>query len=80
MPDRFPYFVLFMISPGIEVDFHLILIINALTCLHTFQDRQTDVDRIAVKDTRKAFCDHTGDTACLNGNRCMFTAASATEI
>ena len=58
---------------AVKVDLDLIASLDRITGLLTFEDRQTDVDRVAIEDTGKGFGDDAADAAFLDGDRRMLT-------
>jgi hypothetical protein len=56
-------------SAALKVDLHLVARFDLLACLAALDDRQTDIDGIAVEDTRKGRRDNAGDAACLDSDR-----------
>ena len=64
----------------IHIDRKLVALVYRVHRLFTFDNRQTDINRVAVEDTRKAFCDNKRDTALLNRNRCVLALRAAAEI
>ena len=71
------FFMIFWMNGGngaaVKVDLDLIASLDRITGLLTFEDRQTDVDRVAIEDTGKGFGDDAADAAFLDGNRRMLT-------
>ena len=58
---------------AVKVDLDLIASLDRITGLLTFEDRQTDVDRVAIEDTGKGLGDDAADAAFLDGDRRMLT-------
>ena len=57
---------------GIKIYCDLISCINAFGSFRTFDDREPDVDRIPVKDTRESFGDHATHPCRFDSDRGMF--------
>ena len=65
---------------GRRVDAQLIAGLDLLDVLADLQERQADVDAIAVKDAREARGDDDRDARCLDGNRRMLARGAAAEV
>src|SRR5699024_4913251 len=52
---------------GIEVHLHLIPVLDGAGGLHTLDNRQTDIDGVAVEDPGKGFRDDAADSRALDG-------------
>ena len=50
---------------AVKIHFYVIAVLDAFGCFRTLDDRQSDVDRIAVENTCKGLCDDTAYTCCL---------------
>jgi hypothetical protein len=64
----------------VEIDLDNIVCLDLLSRFSTFENRQTDVYRIAVEYAREGFCDDTADTAALDDKRCVLTRGATAEI
>ena len=58
---------------GIEIDFDLITRLNCFCRLRAFDNRQSDIDRITVKNPGKGLCNNTADASRLDSNRRMLS-------
>ena len=65
---------------GIEIDFDLITRLNCFCRLRAFDNRQSDIDRITVKNPGKGLCNNTADASRLDRNRRMLSGRTAAEV
>ena len=65
---------------GIEIDFALITRLNCFCRLRAFDDRQSDIDRITVKNPGKGLCNNTADASRLDSNRRVLSGRTAAEV
>ena len=65
---------------GIEIDFDLITRLNCFCRLRAFDDRQSDIDRITVKNPGKGLCNNTADASRLDSNRRVLSGRTAAEV
>ena len=65
---------------GGRVDFQNVIGRNFLNVVANFKERQTDVDSVAIKNSRETRRDDNGNSRRLDCNRSMFTTGAATEI
>ncbi len=65
---------------GIEIDFDLITRLNCFCRLRAFDDRQSDIDRITVKNPGKGLGDNTADASRLDSNRRVLSGRTAAEV
>jgi SAM-dependent methyltransferase len=69
-----------ILKPGGRVTVCHISLLQCSCSLRTLQDRQSDIDGIAVKDARKGGGDHTGYPCRLDGNWRMLPGGPTAEI
>ena len=55
-------------NAGVKVNFHFIPCLNASGGLRAFDDGQSDIDGVPVKNPGKSLCDDTADPGCFDGN------------
>ena len=65
---------------GVEVYFYLVACINAVRRCLALEDRQTDVDGVAVEDTRERGRDNAGNAVLTENKRCVLTGGAAAEV
>ena len=65
---------------AVEVYLHLVAVLNILSRLRTLNDRKSDIDGIAVKDTRKGLRDNAGDAGHLDDQRRVLAGGAAAEV
>ena len=64
----------------VKIHFHFISGLNALACFWAFNDRESNVDGIAVKDAGEGFCYDAADAGCFDRNRGMLSGGAASEV
>ena len=65
---------------AVEINFHFIAGFNRLCCLRTFNNRQSDIDSIAVENTCKCFRDNAAYARRLQAEGCVLSGRAAAEI
>lgn len=65
---------------GVKIHLHLIPRFNPARRLRTFNDRQSDIDGIPVKNTGKRLCDDAADSRRLDGKGCMLSGGTTAKI
>ena len=69
-----------VITPVSKSDFYLVACINAVRRCLALEDRQTDVDGVAVEDTRERGRDNAGNAVLTENKRCVLTGGAAAEV
>ena len=62
---------------GVKIDADRIALVDCFAGCGTFENRQADVDGVAVEDAGKAFGDNAADTGRLDGNGGMLAGGAA---
>ena len=65
---------------GVEVYLYLVACVDAVRRCLALEDRQTDVDGIAVEDTRERGRDNAGNAVLAENERCVLTGGAAAEV
>ena len=69
-----------MDQAAVEVDLHLVAVLDGFGGLGAFDDRKADVDGVPVKDAGEGLCDHTAYAGAFDGERRMLSRRTAAEV
>src|SRR5699024_7061874 len=65
---------------GIKIHLHFIAVLDPFACRRAFDDREPDIDGIAVKNPCESLRDHTAHPRRLDGDGRMLPGGAAAEI
>ncbi len=69
-----------VITPVSKLYLYLVACINAVRRCLALEDGKTDIDGVAVEDTRKRGCDNAGNAVLAENERCVLTGGAAAEV